>query len=168
MSKIGNKGFMMAEVVVISVIVATTLVILYTGTNRVTNAFNLRNRYHDLDCLNLSIAVNDQLIRTGDINGIISATDSDIIDGYYRGINEIYELYQEDYNEVNVFFVKIIKDINDNKSIDTDRIENVKNSTTEYLKYLEKNIVEENNYYIVSEICKKDADDCYYYGLGVK
>ena len=166
MTKFGNKGFMMAEVVVVSVIVAVTLVTLYTGINRVTSAFNLRNRYYDLDCLNLSVAVNDTLIRNGEINTIINCTDSDIIDGYYPGIDELLNLYSN-YTDVRVYFIKCNVDTNDNKTISIDRIGNVKNSTNDYFNYLANNL-DDNNYYIVSEICKKGADDCYYYGLGVK
>lgn len=156
MSKFGNKGFMMAEVVVVSVIVAVTLVTLYTSVNRLTTAFNLRNRYYDLDCLNLSIAVNDELIKSGDIETLLSSSSSDVN-------TNIKNLYTSDYKRVNVYYVK------NNTSLDTGAINGNLNTTAkDYFSYLQKNYDNKYNYYIVSELCKIGADDCYYYGLGVR
>ena len=39
MSKLNKKGFMLAEVVIVSVVVAVTLVSLFVGLNRVTKAY---------------------------------------------------------------------------------------------------------------------------------
>ena len=156
MTKIGNKGFMMAEVVVVSVIVATTLVVLYTSVNRLTTAFNLRNRYHDLDCLNLAIAVNDELISSGDINTLIK-------DSYSTVVNtDIKNLFNNDYKRVNVYYIK------NNTSLDINNINSNLNTTAkEYFEYLDKNKDNKYNYYIVSEMCETE-DNCFYYGFGVR
>ena len=160
MSKFGNKGFMMAEVVVVSVIVAVTLVTLYTSVNRLTTAFNLRNKYHDLDCLNLSMAVDDELIGNGKINTLMNGDDSfkEISDD----VNNIKSLY-DDYDWIEVYFLKNGTTIDDNIK---EKIYNV--TAKEYFDYLKKNYDDKYNYYIVSELCKIGADDCYYYGLGVR
>lgn len=160
MSKFGNKGFMMAEVVVVSVIVAVTLVTLYTSVNRLTTAFNLRNKYHDLDCLNLSMAVDDELIGNGKINTLMNGDDSfkEISDD----VNNIKSLY-DDYDWIEVYFLKNGTTIDDNIK---EKIYN--NTAKDYFTYLQKNYDNKYNYYIVSELCKIGADDCYYYGLGVR
>ena len=160
MSKFGNKGFMMAEVVVVSVIVAVTLVTLYTSVNRLTTAFNLRNKYHDLDCLNLSMAVDDELIGNGKINTLMNGDDSfkEISDD----VNNIKSLY-DDYDWIEVYFLKNGTTIDDNIK---EKIYNV--TAKDYFTYLQKNYDNKYNYYIVSELCKIGADDCYYYGLGVR
>ena len=49
--KLNRKGFMMAEVVVVSVIICTVLVTLYTALARINNAYDTRNRYYDIDTL---------------------------------------------------------------------------------------------------------------------
>ncbi|UKI26843.1 MAG: hypothetical protein L6V91_09005 [Bacilli bacterium] len=49
--RLNKKGFMMAEVVVVSVIICTALVTLYTGINRVSNAYKIRNKYYDINAL---------------------------------------------------------------------------------------------------------------------
>ena len=158
MTKIGKKGFMMAEVVVVSVIVAVTLVTLYTSISRVTTAFNLRNRYHDLDCLNLSIAVNDTLISSDKINELLR--NNVISQKVNTDASEIINLYSN-VNSVNVYYIK------NNNGLNMNNIGTVKPTTSEYFDYLKKTFDTGNNYYIVSEICKT-TDDCYYYGLGVK
>ena len=47
--KLNRKGFMMAEVVVVSVIICTVLVTLYTSLVRINNAYDTRNRYYDIN-----------------------------------------------------------------------------------------------------------------------
>lgn len=46
-----NKGFMMAEVVVVSAIVLTTLVGLYTSYNKIFSLYNQRVDYYDVATL---------------------------------------------------------------------------------------------------------------------
>ena len=57
--KIGKKGFMMAEVVVVSVVIATVLVTLFTCLNKVSSAYETRNRYYDVDSLYAAIEINE-------------------------------------------------------------------------------------------------------------
>lgn len=157
MTKIGNKGFMMAEVVVVSVIVAVTLVTLYTSTSRVTTAFNLRNRYHDLDCLNLSIAINDELIKSGDINRLLKQ-DSAVVSDKIGDLKELYDGYER----INAYYIKngyYLYYININSSLNK--------TAVSYLSNLSVNYNNQYNYYIVSEICTTE-DNCFYYGLGVR
>lgn len=74
--KLNRKGFMMAEVVVVSVIICTVLVTLYTALVRINNAYDTRNRYYDIDTLYFTEEVNDMLIYMGYINEYISTNDS--------------------------------------------------------------------------------------------
>ena len=74
--KLNRKGFMMAEVVVVSVIICTVLVTLYTALARINNAYDTRNRYYDIDTLYFTEEVNDMLIYMGYINEYISTNDS--------------------------------------------------------------------------------------------
>ena len=74
--KLNRKGFMMAEVVVVSVIICTVLVTLYTALARINNAYDTRNRYYDIDTLYFTEEVNDMLIYMGYINEYISTNGS--------------------------------------------------------------------------------------------
>ena len=60
--KLNCKGFMLAEVVVVSVIICTVLVTLYTSLVRINNAYDTRNRYYDINTLYFTEEVNDILI----------------------------------------------------------------------------------------------------------
>lgn len=46
-----NKGFMMAEVVVVSSIIIVTLVGLYTSYNKILSLYNQRINYYDINTL---------------------------------------------------------------------------------------------------------------------
>ena len=43
--KLNRKGFMMAEVVVVSAVIVTVLETLFTGINKVSTAYEKRNKY---------------------------------------------------------------------------------------------------------------------------
>ena len=49
--KLSRKGFMLAEVVVVSVVVATVLVTLFAGLNNISSAYRTRNIYYDIELL---------------------------------------------------------------------------------------------------------------------
>jgi len=46
-----NKGFMMAEVIVVSAVILVTLVGLYTSYNKIFSVYNQRIDYYDVDTL---------------------------------------------------------------------------------------------------------------------
>ena len=46
-----NKGFMMAEVIVVSAVILVTLVGLYTSYNKIFTVYNQRINYYDVDTL---------------------------------------------------------------------------------------------------------------------
>ena len=69
--RINRKGFMLAEVVVVSVIVCVCLVSLATGIARVSKAYDTRNRYYDVNALYMAEKANLFLIREGKINTLI-------------------------------------------------------------------------------------------------
>ena len=52
--KIGNKGFMLGEVVVVSSVVAAVLVTMFIAINRLSSAYETRNTYYDIDAAYLA------------------------------------------------------------------------------------------------------------------
>ncbi len=59
MTKLGRKGFMLAEVVVVSAVISTVLVTMYIAINRVSSAYETRNGYYDIDALFFAEEIND-------------------------------------------------------------------------------------------------------------
>ena len=159
--KFGRKGFMMAEVVVVSVVIAVVLITLFTGLNRVSSAYEKRDRYYDIDALYLAMMANDILIKSGDINTIIKTGNSIKITN--NDVNLLLNTYNND--DVNLYFSLYEKGkIDELKDLST-----TKETTKEFIDYLgtKFDFNDDYNYVIISEICKND-DDCYYYALKVR
>lgn len=159
--KFGRKGFMMAEVVVVSVVIAVVLITLFTGLNRVSSAYEKRDRYYDIDALYLAMMANDILIKSGDINTIIKTGDSIKITN--DDVNLLLNTYNND--DVNLYFSLYEKGkIDKLKDLST-----TKETTKEFIDYLKDkfDFNDDYNYVIISEICK-NVDDCYYYALKVR
>lgn len=165
--KFGRKGFMMAEVVVVSVVIAVVLITLFTGLNRVSSAYEKRDRYYDIDALYLAMMANDILIKSGDINTIIKTGDSikitnDDVNLTNDDVNLLLNTYNND--DVNLYFSLYGKD----KLTELKKWSN-KKTTKEFIDYLgtKFDFNGDYNYVIISEICK-NVDDCYYYALKVR
>ena len=69
--KFGRKGFMLAEVIVVSVVLATVLVTLFSGLNSVSSAYDIRSHYYDIDSLYVAMEINDTLIKNNSMDFII-------------------------------------------------------------------------------------------------
>jgi hypothetical protein len=164
--KLNRKGFMLAEVVIVSVVVATVLVTLYTGLKNVSSAYETRNRYYDVDSLYAAMDINDIMI--GNISKYSEYIYSDIAielnDENY--ILEYQQLYEKTDYSINFYLTPFnnekmltLKDLNDNVTFD------------EYIDYLNDNIIFEEDYdyiIIVERVNVNDKDDCYYYALKLK
>lgn len=160
--RLNNKGFMMAEVVVVSVIICTILVTLYTGINRVSNAYNIRNKYYDINALYMALRVNLFLIDNGDINTYISngksirvSSTDDITSFYKSGSDSSVGVYFSLYNKNSINSLANIYGVNV--------------TFKDFITYLDGHLDfnEDYSYMIISEICN-DRDDCNYYGLRVR
>lgn len=163
--KLNRKGFMLAEVVVSASVVAVVLVTMYIGINRMTAAYDKRNRYYDLDAQQLAMVVNDTIRNNGsdvtfDNSGILP---SEQISSKYSETKELFDLYENNlkYNN-NVYIVKNEDGFNNIKN------SNINQSFKDYLDYFisKTNFDENYSYFIVVEL--KKNDDYYYYTLKVK
>ena len=167
--KLSNKGFMLAEVVIVASVISTVLVFLFISINRMSNAYDTRNRYYDIDAMYAAMAVNDYLIRnnlietidtSGELTSVLEQSD----------YNELEEqlLYLYDGVFISVYYVSYHP--NDlallNSSITNKRALN------DYLDYLSDNLDFENEeyeYLIIVELRNEtDLDDARFYTLKVK
>ena len=177
--KIGRKGFMLAEVVVISVVLATVLITLYIGLNNIVSAYETRNRYYDIECLHAAMEMNDILLRNIEsLNGMV--TDASFIYDWASN-NEVDENLIQDFGE---FYSETIGDriaayiipynkeqLLSLKSYDYNEDQNSNKTFTDYLHYLSGNFDFNADYdyiIIVERRENKDIDDCYYYALKLK
>lgn len=161
--RINRKGFMLAEVIIVSVIICVVLVSLFTGINRVTKAYDLRNRYYDVNALYMAEKANLYLIEDKSINtlnGPVKVENSNL--------NEVISFYNSGNtgSVVNIYFTPYDKD----KLITLkDKYEGTNQTFKDFIDYLSGHLEfnGEYTYMLISEICNS-TDDCYYYGLGVK
>ncbi len=154
--KINNKGFMLAEVVVVSVVIAMILVTSFTGLNRVSRGFETRNNYYDIDSEYLAIEANNYFIQNGKINSWVQSGESKEID-----ISNIGSTYVDYYSSIKGYF-SLYNDV---------KVGALTGNQTllDYVKYFNGHydFNEEYTYVIITEMCKT-IDDCKYYGLRVR
>ena len=173
--KLNKKGFMLAEVVVSASVIAVILVTLYIGLNRMTSAYETRNRYYDIDAQQVAMEVNNALLRSGYLDSVKASANissGNICDDNISGefASECQEFHDQlnsniDYNDVKVFFSLYAEEkLRELKEIYTSV------SFGHYIDYLLNKIdfSETYSYFIVVELQKKDANDCYYYVLRVE
>lgn len=159
---------MLAEVVVVSVVIATILVTLFTGLNNVSSAYNVRNRYYDVDSLYVAMEVNDILRGNNSITNLINNDNVVLLYGKEYGIDDFVNFYSDKigYDISSIYFVPYnsekLKQIKD---------DSINATFKDYVDYLSGNLIfdEDFNYMIIVEReNKNDKDDCYYYSLKLK
>lgn len=174
--KLDRKGFMLAEVVVVSVVVATVLITLYAGLSKVSSAYSTRNRYYDVDSLYVAMEENNIILRYGiSLNGALTSANNLYTWAYdlnYLGAASNIQnfetfYYDETGSQINVYITPYDKDVMlQLKSL------NDKLTFSDYLDYLSESLdFSDGNYnymIIVERIENNDNDDCYYYALKLK
>lgn len=159
--KLNRKGFMLAEVVVSASVVAVVLVTMYIGINRMTNAYNKRNKYYDLDAQQVAMEVNDIIREEGsgitfDNSGVLQ---TQRIKSKYSDITNLFTIYKNEFNYNNNVYIA-------NKTgIDTLKKSNVSESLKNYLEYFANKTKENYSYFIVVELERNS--EYYYYTLKV-
>lgn len=154
MTKLGRKGFMLAEVVVVSAVISTVLVTMYIAINRVSSAYETRNSYYDIDALFFAEEINDLIKDKG------LQTDSN----HKLLLGDLSTAYQNqdylNYKKANGYYIT--------PSTLNNTIEG-KQTLKDFMSYLKTKLSNDNNYtyIIVSELCTHD-DDCRYYALKIK
>ena len=139
--KLNKKGFMMAEVIVVSSIVLITLTSLYISYNKIYSTYKKRINYYDV-----SIIYDLDQIRRNEV------------------INTPVNTKIEKYSKSNTTVYAIPLPITDNKITDLSQENTTFNTTfNEYLKYLKNSITVNNcNYILVMEKCDEANKGCKY------
>ena len=118
-----NKGFMMAEVVVVSSIVLVTLVSFYVSYNKIISLYNQRIDYYDITTLYSLANVRDN------ISNYSSYSSKDII--LNESNKKVYYLRNQDLDKLNV----------------------TNQTFKDYLEYIDNSVSFETDYILVMERC---------------
>ena len=89
MKKINNKGFMLAEVLIVSAIIMVTLVGIFKGFSNTNEAYKLRNSYYDTSTLYALKNIESFLIDSMALNNATS--------------KDIYEIKETDTSSSDLF-----------------------------------------------------------------
>lgn len=170
--KLNRKGFMLAEVVVSASVVAVVLVTMYIGINRMTAAYDKRNKYYDLDAQQVAMEVNDTIKRENDeVN--FNNTNLFKSEKQYPKTKELFDLCNKIYEDklegehCNVFIITNKKDANNKTGFDNLKDSGINQSFKDYIDYfVSKTNIGDYSYFVVVELEK--GNDYYYYTLKVK
>ena len=138
--KLNKKGFMMAEVIVVSSIVLITLTSLYISYNKIYSTYKKRINYYDVSI----IYDLDKIRRNEEIDAPTNNT----------------KIKKDSESNTTVYAIPLTG----NKITDTNTNLSQENTTfNEYLKYLKNSITVNNcNYILVMEKCDEAKKGCKY------
>ena len=159
-----NKGFMLAEVVIVSAVLITTLVSLYAGFAKVYKAYEERSSFFDTDSIYALKSIEDTLIDEGLFNNIINEintsnyvsylaenlTDDSYINSYLK---ELLGNYNIEYFYIAKYDSASLTTIMES---DTDNI-----VFNDFLTYLQKNLNFDDNYNYIFLSKTKDGRFAY-------
>ena len=159
-----NKGFMLAEVVIVSAVLITTLVSLYAGFAKVYKAYEERSSFFDTDSIYALKSIEDTLIDEGLFNNIINEINtSNYVSYLAKNLTDdsyINSYLKELLGNYNIEYFYITK--YDNASLttiiesDTDNI-----VFNDFLTYLQKNLNFDDNYNYIFVSKTKDGRFAY-------
>lgn len=145
-----NRGFMLAEVIIVSSIVVTVLVTMYTGLNKLFVKYDELSRYYNVDAIYMAKNVEDYLIDSYQMGSVIGNSSSvgyvDLRNGVY--FNNAENLISNDV--VKLYFIG-------NYGENGDGYDKVKNLSTsdkyfdDYVDYVKNDIKTKYGY-------QRDAD----------
>ncbi|MEE3343241.1 MAG: hypothetical protein VZS44_04035 [Bacilli bacterium] len=157
-----NKGFMLAEVVITSTVVLTSLVGLYVVFNKLYKNYNVRMTYYDIDGVFAAREMVNSLMGTKSLGDLLSrVSPEDKVKGTeeYAAIikNEVCQEYGGDFCEAlkdeyqiqNMYVIKY-----DKKALEdfkNDNVINIKNTFKDYIDYIV-------TYYNIKELVEEDDD----------
>lgn len=155
--KINKKGFMLAEVVIVATVITTVLVFLYVSINRMSLAYDKRDRYYNIDAMEVAMGVNDSLDSSYDsVTYYQSIPSSNSFINFYNNSNLKYNIVSY-YIKPNLTSLEWLKN-----SINDDYLK-------DYIDYLEdKFSFDDYNYLILVKLTdKNNQDNVYFYTLKV-
>lgn len=165
--KINNKGFMLIEAIIISTIVLTSLLSLYSGFSKLYNNSKTKNTYYDIDGVYAAKSLIKSMIVSYNINANFNSfITNQIADGSLEEHFLIKEreckIASDEYANNSCNQIKNLYNINNLVLLeyDTNSFNNIRNKVSnqtfkEYVDYLSK--------YYASDISNADKKNKYSY-----
>ena len=148
-----NKGFMMAEVIVVSAIILVFMTGLYLSYGKLFGQYNTRINYYDSETLYAAAYYRDTLIKEDNMNDALA----------YAKTKRLSKLFTDNYIDKNNSGDNLVLVYNPNQNLS--RVTGVKKTFTDYVNYLRTSMKFTSNYVLLLERCYND--DCTYAYLEV-
>ena len=155
--KLNNKGFMMAEVIVVSAIVLVTIAGMYTSYNKIYSIYKNRISYYDVNTLYRLSFFRDIMVE----NEIISENANQAKNNSDKIIDNTssFSTYVEPDVKERIFTI-----YNNKKSISSNIFNNIANvnpTFKDYVDYLKETVdnFNEFNYMMIIERCQESSKD---------
>ncbi len=148
MLKLNNKGFMMTELLIASVVILTVMVSLYTGFNKIYLNYSKYQKYSYTDGLYLleplrNILIDSNSLKTLDTS-YLDLTANTSLEGHYKAL---WDSIIHDNNISRVLLIDITK-------LDSIKLED--NNINDYLTYLNSNVDSTGYSYILVGVFNQD------------
>ena len=177
MIKLNCKGFMMAEVIIVSTVILSTLVGLYTIFNKMYIVYTERSYYYNIDAIYAGESIYNYLINNEKLTSLVKTINDS--NSYYDIISIDTEQNNRICNEElisetlcntlgNTYSIKRVILTKYNKDY-IEKIENQDAKLTDYINYIKTNLnfndTDDNNdkfsYIIITDL---ENDDNQYFG----
>ena len=163
-----NKGFMMAEVVVVSAIVLVAITGLYISYNKIYSIYNARIDYYDVTTLYRLGYYRDVLIENDKIEEVLETANNQKVVDIYNSNNEnvIFQLPPTETSEYTTDTVFLLK--KSKFRIDAFNDKEINQTFKDYITFLSDSTTINSNYLMIMERCNtnsdnsKNIDDCSY------
>lgn len=101
-----NKGFMLAEVIIVSAIIVTVLVTMYSGLNKLYIKYDDVSRYYNIDAIYAGKTMSDYLIDNGLMDDCILESENNALRIYNELIYDLGALSEEDFIKKGIEILK--------------------------------------------------------------
>lgn len=164
-----NKGFMLVEVIITSTIVVTTMILLYSSFNKLSNNYKERNSYYNLDATYATKEMINSMLKSddGNINEFINTV---IPNSTYGHIINNTGCVVENNTVATCSALKALYSIenmifSEYNSLDKLKTNNLNQTFKEYIEYLDKyydikNTKDDYSYIVLTEVYENGN---YYY-----
>ena len=165
--KLDKKGFMMAEVVVVSAIVLIFLASLFVSYNELYSKYKTRVKYYDSATLYQLGYYRDTLVENKTLGTALENAKTNKLVSVFNSESESESLFQlSDRDETKDRAYLIYNNKENIKGNELDGISSVNVTFKDYLNYLASSVRLDSEYVMVMEKCSTD-DDCKYAYLEV-
>lgn len=167
-----NTGFMLVEVIIVTVVVATIMVSLYVAFNRVYNFYELKVKYTTIDAIYAIKTVEDYFVDNMKFNDLVNniGTDSYIevkCSEYFSNdidvLNDSFDLCNEIFSRDRInslYLVKLDKDVENRKILPDLKNLSVNQTFKDYFDYIGNAVSLENDssYIFLIETYEMDSE----------